>query len=238
MINCIIVDDEPLAQQVLAVHVCKIPELTLVKTCNNALEAFDTIHKENIDLIFLDIQMPFLTGIDFIKSLKEPPAVIFTTAYSEHAVLSYELNAVDYLLKPVTFERLRISIRKLLKQNIDAEPQADYSYFKVNGKLVKISHADIICAQSIKDYIIIKTPNANYITHMTMKYLADLLPHKNFRRVHRSFLVGIDHITSIGRNVIELGDVKTPVGESYKIHTENIALDVFGKRGQTGFWKK
>lgn len=222
MIRCIVVDDEPLAQQVLEEHIHKIPELVLVKTCSNALEAFDVIHKEKINLVFLDIQIPFLSGIDFIRSLKEPPAVIFTTAYSEYAVQSYELNAVDYLLKPVTFKRFSTSIRKLLNQHIDAEPETDYSYFKVNGKMMKIRHADIICAQSIKDYIIIKTPNANYITHMTMKYLADLLPAKLFRRVHRSFIVGTNHITSIGRNVIELGDLKVPVGESYKIDVASI----------------
>lgn len=222
MIRCIVIDDEPLAQQVLEEHIRRIPELKLVKTCSNALEAFDIIHKEMIDLIFLDIQMPSLIGTDFIRSLKEPPAVIFTTAYSEHAVQSYELNAIDYLLKPVTFERFNTSIRKLLKQHTDAEPEPDYSYFKVNGKMVKIWHANIICAQSIKDYIIIKTPNANYITHMTMKYLADLLPAKLFRRVHRSFIVGTNYITSIGRNVIELGDLKVPVGESYKIDVASI----------------
>jgi len=217
MIKCIVVDDEPLAQQVLEEHIRRIPELTLVKTCNNALEAFETIHKEPVDLIFLDIQMPSLTGIDFIRSLKDPPAVIFTTAYSEYAVQSYELNAVDYLLKPVTFERINASVRKLLKQQVDTGPKPEYSYFKVNGKMVKIMHADIICAQSIKDYIVIKTSNANYITHMTMKYLADLLPAKLFRRVHRTFIVGTTHITSIGRTEIELGDFRIPVGESYKI---------------------
>lgn len=224
MIRCIVVDDEPLAQHLLEEHIQRVPELILVKICSNALEAFDIIHKEKIDLIFLDIQMPSLTGIDFIRSLKDPPAVIFTTAYSEHAVQSYELNAVDYLLKPITFERFCTSIRKLLKQNIDAEPELDYSYFKVNGKMVKINHTDIICAQSIKDYIIIKTSNANYITHMTMKYLADLLPSKLFRRVHRSFIVGTNHITSIGKNVIELGDLDVPIGESYKIDAAILTL--------------
>jgi len=222
MIRCIVVDDEPLARQVLEEHIRSIPELTLVKTCSNAIEAFDIMHKENIALIFLDIQMPSLTGIDFIRSLKAPPVVIFTTAYSEYAVESYELNALDYLLKPVTFERLNASIRKLLKQHIDVEPKPDYSYFKVNGKMVKIRHTDIICAQSIKDYIIIKTPNANYITHMTMKYLADLLPANLFRRVHRSFIVGTNHITSIGKNVVELEDLKVPIGESYKIDAVNL----------------
>ncbi|HEX8377862.1 MAG TPA: response regulator transcription factor [Pedobacter sp.] len=222
MIRCIIVDDEPLAQQVLETHIRRMPELALVKTCTNAFEAFEIIHQETIDLILLDIQMPTLTGINFIKSLNQPPSVIFTTAYSEHAVESYELNAVDYLVKPITFERFNTSIRKLLKQHIDIEPQPNYSYFKVNGKMVKINHKDILCAQSIKDYIIIKTPQANYITHMTLKYLTDLLPGKLFRRVHRSFLVGITHITSFSRNVIEIGDLKIPVGESYKTEFANI----------------
>jgi two-component system LytT family response regulator len=222
MIRCIVVDDEPLARQVLEEHISRLSELALVKTCRNALEAFDIIHQEKIDLILLDIQMPALTGIDFIRSLRKPPAVIFVTAYPEHAAQSYELNAVDYLLKPVTFERFSISIQKLLNQKIDAEPKPDYTYFKVNGRMVKIKHTEIICAQSIKDYIVIKTLNGNYITHMTMKYLSELLPAKLFRRVHRSFIVGTNHITSIGRNVIELGDLKVPVGESYKIDATKI----------------
>jgi two-component system LytT family response regulator len=222
MIRCIVVDDEPLARQVLEEHISRLSELALVKTCRNALEAFDIIHQEKIDLILLDIQMPALTGIDFIRSLRKPPAVIFVTAYPEHAAQSYELNAVDYLLKPVTFERFSISIQKLLNQKIDAEPKPDYTYFKVNGRMVKIKHTEIICAQSIKDYIVIKTSNGNYITHMTMKYLSELLPAELFRRVHRSFIVGTNHITSIGRNVIELGDLKVPVGESYKIDATKI----------------
>jgi two-component system LytT family response regulator len=226
MIKCIIVDDEPLARQVLEQHVLTAPELILIKSCNNALEAFDIIHKQKIDLIFLDIRMPSMTGIDFIRSLKEPPAFIFTTAYSEYAVQSYELNAVDYLLKPVTLDRFNASIKKFLKQNSNPEPPRHYTYFKVNGKMVKINHADMVCAQSIKDYIIIKTPQANFITHMTMKYLESLLPSTAFRRVHRSFIAGIDHITSIGRNSIELGDVNVPIGESYKIHLGNILDDL------------
>lgn len=222
MIRCIIVDDEPLAQQVLETYIRKLPELTLVKTCCNTLEAFEIIHQEKIDLILLDIQMPALTGINFIKSLSQPPSVIFTTAYLEYAVESYELNAVDYLIKPITFERFNTSIRKLLKQHIEIDLQPNYSYFKVNGKMVKILHADILCAQSIKDYIIIKTLQGNYITHMTLKYLTDLLPGKLFRRVHRSFLVGTSHVTSLSRNMIEIGELKIPIGESYKTEVSKI----------------
>jgi len=222
MIKCIIVDDEPLAMQIMEDHIRKTLELKLVKKCANALEAFDIIHKEHVDLIFLDIQMPSLSGIDFIKSLKNPPAVIFTTVFSEHAALSYELNAIDYFLKPITYQRFSAGIAKFLKLQLKPEPEPVYSYFKVNGKLVKIGHADIIYAQSVKDYIIIRTAKESYITHMTMKYLVELLPKSLFRRVHRSFMIGISHITSIGRHMIELGDIKIPVGENYKI-------DILGK---------
>lgn len=216
MTRCIIVEDEPLAQQVLERHLNKTDGLFLAGKCLNALEAFDIIHRENIDLIFLDIRMPALSGIDFIKSLKNPPAVIFTTAYPEYAVTSYELEAVDYLLKPVTFERFSAAIARFLKHHPKPEPEKSYTYFKVNGKMTKIGHQDIIYARSIKDYVIIHTPEERYITHMTMQYLAELLPHSIFRRVHRSFLINTLHITSVGRNEIELGDKRVPIGEKYK----------------------
>ena len=216
MIKCIIVDDEPMACELLAGYINRTPELELVKTCSNAFEAFDIINKEIIDLIFLDIQMPSLTGINFISSLKNPPAFIFVTAYPEHAVISYELNAIDYLLKPVTNERFAISISKFLKNHNEQETIPDYSYFKVDGKMVKLMHKDILYAQSIKDYIIIQTTHEKFITHMTMKYLSELLPEKLFKRVHRSFLIGITHIKSIGKNEVELKGIKVPVGQSYK----------------------
>jgi two-component system LytT family response regulator len=226
MINCIIVDDEPLSQQLLKEYAGRNQELRLVKLCSNALEAFDIIHKETIDLIFLDIQMPSMTGINFIRSLKNPPAVIFVTAFPEHAVMSYELNAVDYLLKPVTYERFTISISKFLKQHIEHEPPPDYSYFKVDGRMVKLMHKDILYAQSMKDYMIIRTTNRNYITHMTMKYLAGLLPEKLFKRVHRSFLIGTSHITSIGRNEIMIGEAQIPIGESYKEEVNKLNISM------------
>jgi two-component system LytT family response regulator len=168
--------------------------------------------------------MPSVTGVNFIRTLKNPPAFIFVTAFPEHAVLSYELNAVDYLLKPVTQERFNISISKFLKQYVEQEPQPDYSYFKVDGKIVKLLHKDILFAQSMKDYMIIKTTEGKYITHMTMKYLAGLLPEKNFKRVHRSFLINTSHVTSIGRNEIEIGDTQIPIGESYKASISTLKI--------------
>src|SRR5665213_422649 len=130
MVKCIVVDDEPLAQQVLEAHILKTKELYLVKKCANALEAFDILSREKIDLMFLDIKMPSLNGTDFIRSLRNPPAVVFTTAFSEYAVLSYELEAVDYLLKPVTMERFNISIARFLKTHSKPEQEQPYSYFK------------------------------------------------------------------------------------------------------------
>ncbi|HEX8377868.1 MAG TPA: response regulator [Pedobacter sp.] len=216
MIRCIVVDDEPLSRELLKDHISRQPEFHLVKLCSNALEAFDIIHKEVIDLIFLDIQMPSMSGVKFITCLKNPPAFIFVTAFSEHAVLSYELNAVDYLLKPVTYERFCIGISKFLKQHIEQETPPLYTYFRVNGKLIKLMHQDILFAESMKNYMIIRTAEAKHITHMTMKHLEELLPDKEFKRIHRSFIINISHVTSIGRNEIEIGKTKLPIGESYK----------------------
>ncbi|MFA6944876.1 MAG: LytTR family DNA-binding domain-containing protein [Pedobacter sp.] len=223
MTRCIIVDDEPLAQQVIENHINKTEGLILLKKCGNAIEAFKCISQANVDLIFLDIKMPSMNGIEFIKSLRNPPAFIFTTAYSEHAVISYDLEAVDYLLKPITYERFLAGIAKFLKQNVNPIAENPFSYFKVNGKMIKVEHRDIIYAQSIKDYIIINTLKGNYITHMTMKYLAELLPDTSFRRVHRSFLISIAHITSIGRNEIELQQMKIPIGENFRVNIRNIS---------------
>lgn len=217
MIKCLIVDDEPLARHVLQRYVSQTDNLDLINTCENALEAFAYVGKCQIDLLFLDIRLPTMTGIDFIRTLKRPPAVIFTTAYAEYAVKSYEVDAVDYLLKPITYERFQKSVAKFQRVSIQDEPPVTHTYFKVNGRLVRIEHADIVFAQSIKDYILLRTTAANYITHMTMKYLTDLLPGTSFRRVHRSFLVNRSRVTSVGRYEIEIGGFTVPVGENYRV---------------------
>jgi DNA-binding LytR/AlgR family response regulator len=216
MVKCIVVDDELLAQQVLESHILHTTGLLLVKKCANALEAFDVLAWEQIDVLFVDLKMPAISGIDFIRSLRTPPAVIFVTALSEYAVQSYDLEAVDYLLKPVTFERFSTSIAKFLKIYLKPEKENAYTYFKVNGKLVKVAHADILYARSIRDYIIVGTLSGNHIVHMTMKALEELLPHPVFVRVHRSFIIGTAHIKTLSKNIIEVGTMKVPVGEKYK----------------------
>lgn len=230
MIRCLIVDDEPLARQIISKYVNEQPELQLVGTCSNAIEAFEVLHREQINLIFLDIKMPAINGMDFIKSLSHAPAVIFTTAYPEYAADSYEVAAIDYLLKPITLERFQSSIRKYLSinqsaanpvhsaqqpENQQADNQKNYTFFKVNGKFLKLEHQEIRYAQSIKDYIILHTETGNHITHMTMKYLEELLPSNQFVRIHRSYLVNKEKVTRLDKKEVQIAEEMLPVGKSY-----------------------
>ena len=223
MIKCIIIDDEPLAQEVLENLISRFPALKLMGKCNNAIAAFEMLHNQSIDLMFLDIKMPGINGLDFISSLKQPPAVIFTTAFAEHAVQGFELDAVDYLLKPISHERFEKSIHKILKTfQPEVEIQKDYTYFKVSGRLIKVPHAELMYAQSVKDYIMLYTTTGNYLTHMTMKYLNELLPSPAFLRVHRSYLVNPSHISRFDKNTIQVGTEVIPVGENYRGNMEKI----------------
>lgn len=223
MIKCLIVEDEPLAQDIIAGYIKRTKQLECVGICRTALGAFSLLQRGKIELMFLDVKMPGINGLDFLKSLAEPPAVIFTTAFSEYAVDGFELEAVDYLLKPITFERFTKSIQKLLKvQTIEQELRRNYSYFKVSGKLIKLSHSDILYAQSIKDYIRICTVDKSYLTHMTMKYLCELLPAETFTRVHRSYLVNKNYITEVSRTVIKIREENFPIGENYKLNLDSL----------------
>jgi len=218
MLQCLIIDDEPLAQELIAKYVQQSGRLELVKKCANALQAFAILEKQPIDLLFLDISMPVINGIDFIRSLPNPSAVIFTTAFSEYAADSYELDALDYLVKPITYERFSKSIDKYFKQNSKPDDEKKYLYIKVNGRLQKVIYTDILYAESMRDYMKIVTVKENYITHLTMKALVELLPSDLFVRVHRSFIVHTAFITSVGRKEISINEFKIPVGDNYKIN--------------------
>ncbi len=224
MIKCIVVDDEPLAQLVLENHILRMPELILIRKCSNALEAYELLSLTKADLMFLDINMPGLTGTDFVRSLKTPPAFILTTAFSEYAVESYELEAIDYLKKPITFERFSMAIAKFRKTRAEPLPEPSYSYFKINGQLVKIDHSNILYAQSIRDYIVLGTLKGNQIIHMTMKSLEQLLPASMFVRIHRSFMVGVSHVTVIAKDQVALGEKQIPVGGNYKKAVELLRI--------------
>lgn len=224
MINCLIVDDEPLAQQILAAYISEQDNLHLLKKCSTAIEAFEVLHQAAVDLIFLDIKLPGLSGLDFLKSLKNPPAVIFTTAFSEFAVASYDLEAVDYLLKPITKERFQKSLDKLFKLTpLVTEESKNYTYFKVSGKLLKINHEDILYAKSVKDYILLHTLYARHIVYMTMKALSELLPPAQFIRVHRSYLINKNEVKSIAKTHLQVGNDEIPIGKLYRANLSLIS---------------
>jgi len=231
MINVIIVDDEPLAQDVLETYTEKIPELNLVQKCSNALEANEALKEKEVDLMFLDIQMPQLTGVDFLKTLNQPPIVIFTTAYPNYAVEGFELNALDYLLKPISLERFMKAANKAIEQiklrqeggseaAASKEEEPDYIFVKADKKLVKINYHDIIYIEGLKDYVIIRQENSRVITLQTMKSLEEKLPKKHFKRIHRSYIVNIERIDAVVGNMVEVvekGKAKhLPIGKNYR----------------------
>lgn len=230
MINVIIVDDEPLAQDVLETYVSKIPEFNLIQRCNNAFEANEAIKNNRIDLIFLDIQMPQLTGTDFLKTLDNPPMVIFTTAYSNYAVEGFELNALDYLLKPISMERFMKAANKAIAAHAKggdvvsdpdgSEKAEDFFFVKADKKLVKVAYDDILYIEGLKDYVIIRMENSRIITLQTMKSLESKMPSDQFRRIHRSYIVNVDRIKAIDGNMVELVEKnqpkKLPIGKNYR----------------------
>jgi DNA-binding LytR/AlgR family response regulator len=235
MIKVLIVDDEPLAQDVLETYVKKVPDLHLVGTCKNAIEASTILNKEVIDLLFLDIQMPQLNGIDFLKSLTKKPFVIITTAFSDYAVEGFELNVVDYLLKPISFNRFLLAINRIIDSKTSAisdessrtsDNKESYFFVKADKKMVKINHKDILYIEGLKDYVIIKLAKSRLVTLQTMKSLEDKLPSKTFKRIHRSYIVNLDKLEAIVGNTVEVkeGDqqIKLPIGKNYK--DELIAL--------------
>lgn len=222
MIRAMIVEDEPLAQEILQAHIHRFARIESVAVCAHAIDAFKTLHKKEIDLMFLDIRMPSISGIDFFRSLKNPPKVIFTTAFAEYAHVGFELDAIDYLLKPVSYERFEQSMKKFFRVLPEKKIEIkDHTYFKVSGVLVKVFYHELAYAQSVKDYMQLKIGTKSLLTHMTMKALAELLPER-FVRVHRSYLVNVDHIDAIDRSTLTVSGTEIPIGEHYRDGVEKI----------------
>jgi len=225
-IKCIIVDDEPLAIEILESYVAKIEQLHLVSTFRNAVTAFTFLQQHPVDLIFLDIQMPKLSGIDFLKTLKHPPKVIFTTAFRDYALEGFELEIVDYLLKPIPFERFLKAVAKVLHQ--PANPAAsgsgvkqeaapdNYVYFKVDKKMIKTKMGDVLYIESIKDYVKVRTPDKEIVTQQKISYLEESLPREQFLRIHRSFIVNLEKIDAYTATDVEIGKHSIPIGRNYK----------------------
>lgn len=228
MMHCLIIDDEPLAIELLEDFVSKIPFLKLEKSCSSAFEAMQEIQSKKIDLIFSDIEMPDFTGIEFIKSLEKKPLVIFTTAYSHYAVEGFNLNAVDYLVKPIPFHRFIKAVNRAQELfNLKAEqepvvadntkqPKADFIFVKSEYENVKVNLNTVKYVEGLKDYIKIYTDKPKPIlTLSSLKAFEDKLP-SNFVRVHRSFIVSLDYINSVQRNRIVIEKVRIPIGQNYK----------------------
>lgn len=215
-IRCIIIDDELSSQRVLE-HFIKDTELLELKaTCNNAKEAFKYLQlNEAVDLLFLDINMPNQSGVDFYKTLQHPPKVIFTTAYPQYAVEGFEVNAIDYLLKPFSYERFLTAINKVITQNTSKPPVDDYILLKENKALHKVYYNDILYVEAYGDYVKVNTADKVIITHSTFSKFLSALP-QQFLRTHKSFSVNLEHLKLVSGNQIHIQDHVIPIGQTYK----------------------
>ncbi len=220
MINCLVVDDEPIAREGIMEYVRQIDYLNPVAQCKSAAEAAGLLQKHKIDLIFLDIQMPKLTGIEFVKALAEPPLVIFTTAYSEYALEGFELDVVDYLLKPISFARFLKAVEKaqnyLHARNKEVSITNEYFFIKCNGKIEKIITSEVIYIEAMANYVIIYTKQKKYITYLTFSGMEEQLPAELFVRIHKSFLVAISAIQTIDGDEVITSSMRLPLSKNYR----------------------
>lgn len=225
--KCLIVDDEPLARELIRGHVEKLENFEIVAECSDAMKALNVLHEKQVDLIFMDIQMPQITGIEFLKTLKRPPKVIITTAYREFALEGFELDVVDYLLKPITFERFLKSVNKYYQISQEdvhvipgnsAEKTMDESfiYVKENKKVVKVFLSEIKYIEGLSEYVQLYTDKRKIITKTSMAQMEEKLPGEGFLRIHKSFIVSLSKIEAFTANTIEIQGKELPIGRSYK----------------------
>lgn len=224
-ISCLILEDEPLAAEVLEDYISQVPFLELKAKCMDTIYAMEVLQNQAIDLIFLDIHLPKLKGLDFIKSLKHPPKVIVTSAYQEYALQGYELNVVDYLLKPIEWSRFLMAVNKLeqgteinshLHRNIASTDEKAYIFFNVNKRKVKIFLHEILHIESLKEYIRITTHNKSILTKYQFNQIEELLTRNNFLRIHRSYIVARNKIETFSATDVEVGGKLLPIGRNYK----------------------
>lgn len=230
-LSCIIVEDEPMARNLLEQYIAKVSSLTLLATFSNPLKALDFLRETTPDILFLDVQMPEITGISLLKILKKKPYVILTTAYSEYAIEGYELDVTDYLLKPITFERFLKTIEKItqrkgaitnepalaeIPKGIQTTTQTPFIFVKDGTKLVKIKLADILLIEGLKDYVKIHTPKGKITTLQRLKTLEEQLPSHQFIRVHHSFIIAVEWIEVIHRDRVEIGKELIPISDTYR----------------------
>jgi DNA-binding LytR/AlgR family response regulator len=223
--RCLIVDDEPLARELIRGHVQKLENFEIVAECDNAMKAMDSLRSHHIDLMFLDIKMPQMTGIDFLKTLKRPPKVIITTAYSQYALEGFELDVVDYLMKPVTFERFFKAINKFFQSSTSDTVEVEggngineeaFIYVKENKKIIKIYLKEIHFIEGLNEYIRIHTDNRRVVVKSSLHSIEEKLPSEQFIRIHKSYIVSIPRIRAFNATTIELENAKLRIGRNYK----------------------
>lgn len=225
-LTCLIVDDEPIARDIIEGYIRKLPGLALIKSCKNAIEAYEVLYEQNIDLVFLDIQMPVITGMEFLKSLRNPPFIIFTTAYSHFAVEGFALNVADYLLKPITFERFYQAVEKAIekfnfrRQVFQAKLNIpDYIFIKQDTKLLRVDLQDIVYVQAERDFASVYLGEKRVLASQHLKLFEKLLPADQFLRIHRSYIVNLKMITALKGHEVELKQQQCiPIGPNYRQH--------------------
>ena len=237
-INCIIVDDELYARKLLAGYVEKIPGLELKSQCKNSMEAMQALNNDKIDLMFLDIQMPDLTGVEFLKTLPRKPVVIFTTAYHDYALEGYELDVIDYMLKPISFERFLKGVNKAfdfinIKKNRfeihiteKSTTEKDYINLKADYKIYKVKLNDILYIEGLREYVTFRTKERKYIVLESLKHLEEILPSSKFMRVHKSYIINSEKVNSLYGNIIEIGEQEIPIGKSYAEEVKRTLFEV------------
>jgi len=226
-IKCIIIDDEPLAVEKLSIYISKIPWLKQEASFNNAIDALNYLKTEDIDLIFLDIQMDEFSGIQFLVSLKAPPKIIITSAYAQYAIQGYEFDVTDYLLKPFGFERFIVATDKVFNQLVVTKTiKRNYIFIKSGYTMERVIIDDILYIEGMQEYLQIVTVKNKLMTLQTFSNMESLLPLNNFLRVHKSFIVAIDKIDKIERNIIKIKDKCIPIGVSYKERFDKLLVDL------------
>jgi len=239
--RCLIVDDEPLARELIKGYVAKLENFEIVAECSDAMKALNTLRAKPVDLMFMDIQMPQITGIEFLKTLKHPPKVIITTAYREYALDGFELDVVDYLLKPITFERFLKSVNKFYQMNqddvqvvsghsFDKGADESFIYVKENKKVIKIYLSEIKYIEGLSEYVQIYTDKRKVIVKTSLTQMEEKLPNEQFLRIHKSYIISVSKIEAFTANTIEIQNKELPIGRSYK----NVVLNLLNFSGAVG----
>jgi DNA-binding LytR/AlgR family response regulator len=231
-IKCFVLDDEPLASELMTDYIGRLPDLELVGVSNSPTQALSFLQQTQVDILFLDIHMPRLTGFDILRPLSYRPKVIFTTAFREFALDSYEFDAIDFLIKPVSFERFLQAVGKVYRflppvnlpsENTEpAKSTKEYQYFKVDKEMVKINLEDIYWIESIKDYVKINTVSGIMVSYLRMNYLEEKLPKEKFVRIHKSYIISTEHIQAISSTYIRINNYEIPIGRFYKARLDEI----------------